>query len=242
MNERFTDRARKVIQLACQEAKRFNHEYVGTEHILLGLVKEGSGVAANVLRSLNIDLIKFRREVEKIIQSGPDMVTMEKLPLTPSAKQVIEYAVEESLGFRHGYVGTEHLLLGLLREQDGIAAKILTNLGATLEAARNEVVCLLGPPLESSGSVDRAPIELIERMVSFERSQNWGAPDPWPELAHLPPEVLRELKDLAVRINSLNEQKEFAVAEMDYEKAASLRDQADKLWKKMRAYIQVVGD
>ena len=91
MYERFTDRARKVMQLANQEAQRFNHEYIGTEHILLGLVKEGSGVAANVLKNLDIDLRKIRLEVEKIVQSGPDMVTMGKLPQTPRAKKVIEY-------------------------------------------------------------------------------------------------------------------------------------------------------
>ena len=95
MYERFTDRARKVMQLANQEAQRFNHEYIGTEHILLGLVKEGSGVAANVLKNLDVDLRKIRIEVEKIVQTGPDMVTMGKLPQTPRAKKVIEYSMEE---------------------------------------------------------------------------------------------------------------------------------------------------
>ena len=96
MYERFTDRARKVMQLANQEAQRFNHEYVGTEHVLLGLIKEGSGVAANVLKNLDVDLRKIRNEVEKIVQAGPDMVTMGKLPQTPRAKKVIEYAIEEA--------------------------------------------------------------------------------------------------------------------------------------------------
>ena len=93
MYERFTDRARKVMQLANQEAQRFNHEYIGTEHILLGLIKEGSGVAANVLKNLDVDLRKIRLEVEKLVQSGPDMVTMGKLPQTPRAKKVIEYSI-----------------------------------------------------------------------------------------------------------------------------------------------------
>ena len=96
MYERFTDRARKVMQLANQEAQRFNHEYIGTEHILLGLIKEGSGVAANVLKNLNVDLRKIRLEVERLVQSGPDMVTMGKLPQTPRAKKVIEYSMEEA--------------------------------------------------------------------------------------------------------------------------------------------------
>src|SRR6187401_2289548 len=152
MYERFTDRARKVMQLANQEAQRFNHEYIGTEHILLGLVKEGSGVAANVLKNLDVDLRKIRLEVEKIVQSGPDMVTMGKLPQTPRAKKVIEYAMEEARNLNHNYVGTEHLLLGLIREQEGVAAQVLMNLGLKLEDVREEVLNLLGHNMESSES------------------------------------------------------------------------------------------
>ncbi len=151
MYERFTDRARKVMQLANQEAQRFNHEYIGTEHILLGLVKEGSGVAANVLKNLDVDLRKIRHEVENIVQSGPDMVTMGKLPQTPRAKKVIEYAMEEARNLNHNYVGTEHLLLGLLREQEGVAAQVLMNLGMKLEDVREEVLNLLGHGLEQGG-------------------------------------------------------------------------------------------
>ncbi|MEN9555922.1 MAG: hypothetical protein RLZZ232_2208 [Planctomycetota bacterium] len=150
MYERFTDRARKVMQLANQEAQRFNHEYIGTEHILLGLVKEGSGVAANVLKNLDVDLRKIRMEVEKIVQTGPDMVTMGKLPQTPRAKKVIEYAMDEARNLNHNYVGTEHLLLGLLREQEGVAAQVLMNLGMKLDDVRDEVLNLLGHGMESA--------------------------------------------------------------------------------------------
>ena len=156
MYERFTDRARKVMQLANQEAQRFNHEYIGTEHILLGLVKEGSGVAANVLKNLDVDLRKIRLEVEKIVQSGPDMVTMGKLPQTPRAKKVIEYAMEEARNLNHNYVGTEHLLLGLLREQEGVAAQVLMNLGLKLEDVRDEVLNLLGHGAEGAEQGERA--------------------------------------------------------------------------------------
>jgi ATP-dependent Clp protease ATP-binding subunit ClpC len=149
MFERFTDRARKVMALANQEAQRFNHEYIGTEHILLGLVKEGSGVGANVLKNLGVDLRKVRLEVEKLVKSGPEMVTMGKLPQTPRAKRVIEYAIEEARNLNHNYVGTEHLLLGLLREQDGVAAQVLMNLGLKLEDVREEVLNLLGAGMES---------------------------------------------------------------------------------------------
>ncbi len=150
MYERFTDRARKVMQLANQEAQRFNHEYIGTEHILLGLVKEGSGVAANVLKNLEVDLRKIRLEVEKLVQSGPEMVTVGKLPQTPRAKKVIEYSMEEARHLNHSYVGTEHILLGLLREQEGVAAQVLMNLGLKLEDVREEVLNLLGHGLEGA--------------------------------------------------------------------------------------------
>ncbi len=137
------------MALANQEAQRFNHEYIGTEHILLGLVKEGSGVGANVLKNLDIDLRKVRLEVEKLVKSGPETVTMGKLPQTPRAKKVIEYAIEEARNLNHNYVGTEHLLLGLLREQDGVAAQVLMNLNVRLEDVREEVLNLLGASDES---------------------------------------------------------------------------------------------
>src|SRR6187401_1450521 len=140
------------MQLANQEAQRFNHEYFGTEHILLGLVKEGSGVAANVLKNLDIDLRKIRLEVEKLVQSGPEMVTMGKLPQTPRAKKVIEYSMEEARNLNHNYVGTEHILLGLLREQEGVAAQVLMNLGLKLEEVREEVLNLLGHGIEGEST------------------------------------------------------------------------------------------
>ncbi len=157
MFERFTDRARKVMALANQEAQRFNHDYIGTEHILLGLVKEGSGVGANVLKNLGVDLRKVRLEVEKLVKSGPEMVTMGKLPQTPRAKRVIEYAIEEARNLNHNYVGTEHLLLGLLREQDGVAAQVLMNLGLKLEDVREEVLNLLGAGVEPEEASSAAP-------------------------------------------------------------------------------------
>jgi ATP-dependent Clp protease ATP-binding subunit ClpA len=170
MYERFTDRARKVMQLANQEAQRFNHEYIGTEHILLGLVKEGLGVAANVLHNLGVNLDKARLKVEKIVQSGPAMVTMGKLPQTPRAKKVIEYSIEEARNLNHNYVGTEHLLLGLLREQKGVAAQVLMNLGLTLQRVREEVVRFLGGPAAHAveplpGATTDEPLSVRARVV-----------------------------------------------------------------------------
>ncbi len=123
MYERYTDRAQKILQLANQEAQRFNHEYIGTEHILLGLIKEGSGVAANVLKNFDIQLQSIRSEVERLIQSGPDKLMTGKLPQTPRAKMVIEYSMEAARYLGDDCVGSEHILLGLLREREGVAAQ-----------------------------------------------------------------------------------------------------------------------
>ena len=160
MFDRFTDRAKKVMNLARQEAQRFNHEYLGTEHILLGLVQEGSGVAANVLRNMQIDLAKIRTEVEKLVNSGPSMVTMGQLPFTPRAKKVLELSMEEAGNLGHNYIGTEHLLLGLIKENEGIAAKVLTNLGVKLEDVREEVLEFLGaePGEEDEEEAGETPI------------------------------------------------------------------------------------
>ncbi|RMG18239.1 MAG: ATP-dependent Clp protease ATP-binding subunit [Planctomycetota bacterium] len=152
MFDRFTDRARKVMGLARQEAQRFNHQYIGTEHILLGLIQEGSGVAATVLRNLAVDPEKIRVEVEKIVQDGATMVTMGQLPFTPRAKKVLELASEEASSLRHNYIGTEHLLLGLIRENEGVAAQVLMNLGLMLEDVREQVLELLGADMSSSDS------------------------------------------------------------------------------------------
>jgi len=157
MFDRFTDRAKKVMNLARQEAQRFNHEYLGTEHILLGLVQEGSGVAANVLRQMSIDLSKIRSEVEKLVKTGPSMVTMGQLPFTPRAKKVLELSMEEASNLGHNYIGTEHLLLGLIKENEGIAAKVLTNLGVKLEDVREEVLEFLGADASEEEDDDSGP-------------------------------------------------------------------------------------
>ena len=144
MFDRFTERARKVMSFARREAQRFHHEYIGTEHILLGLIQEGQGVAANVLKSMNIDLDKIRREIEKIVKAGPAMEPSVQIPFTPRAKRVVELALEEASNLGHNYIGTEHLLLALLREQEGIAAHVLRALGVRLDEVREEVIEFLG--------------------------------------------------------------------------------------------------
>ncbi|MEA1958776.1 MAG: ATP-dependent Clp protease ATP-binding subunit [Chloroflexota bacterium] len=140
--EKFTERARKVLTLSQEEAQRFNHNYIGTEHILLGLVKEGDGVAAKVLTNLNIELDTIRQAVESSMGKGK-RATSGEIGLTPRAKRVIELAVDEARRLHHNYIGTEHLMLGLLREGEGMAASVLENLGVTLEKVRAETVRLL---------------------------------------------------------------------------------------------------
>jgi len=213
MHERFTDRARKVMQLADQEAQRFNHEYIGTEHVLLGLVKEGEGVAANVLKNLDVDLRKVRREVEMIVQAGPDPVSSGERPRTPRAKKVLEWAAQEARAPGHEYVGTEHLLLGLVAVEEGIAAQVLKNLGLELGGVREEVLNLLGHNLDS-GRRERHP------------------PDP----GDLPPRIAQAVKGLDALVELFTQMKEGAVAAQDFEWGAQLRDQTDKLVK-MRSLL-----
>ncbi|MCS7233012.1 MAG: ATP-dependent Clp protease ATP-binding subunit [Synergistetes bacterium] len=140
----FTERARRVINSAAQEAKSFNHDYIGTEHLLLGLTREKDSVAARVLDSLGISLDKVRQEIEKIIGRGREEVKTEQLPLTPRAKRALELALSEAQSMGHGYVGTEHILLGLIKEGEGVAAQILINLGADLETVREKLLDVLG--------------------------------------------------------------------------------------------------
>jgi excisionase family DNA binding protein len=139
---KFTERARKVLSLAQEEAQRFNHNYIGTEHLLLGLVREGDGVAAKVLNNLGVTLDQARQAVEFIIGRG-DRIILGEIGLTPRAKKVIQLTVDEAARLGHHYIGTEHLLLGLVREGEGIAAGVLESLGVNLEKARRETIKVL---------------------------------------------------------------------------------------------------
>jgi len=152
MFNRFTERARKVVILAKEEARRFNHDYIGTEHILLGLVREGEGVAASVLQKMGVSLEKIRLEIEKLVQPGPTTQIIGDIPFTPRAKKTLELAAEEARALGHNYIGTEHLLLGLIREGEGMASQVLLNLGLDLNTVRNEVMELLGSTLPSFGA------------------------------------------------------------------------------------------
>jgi ATP-dependent Clp protease ATP-binding subunit ClpC len=144
MNYNFTDRVRKVLAMAREEAIRLQHDYVGTEHILLGLIREGEGVAAAVLTNLSVDLEQIQERIEESVRRGKATIALGELPYTSRAKKVLEFAMAEARELNHSYVGTEHLLLGLLREEKGIAAEVLNQLGVTLEEARRQTLKLLG--------------------------------------------------------------------------------------------------
>jgi ATP-dependent Clp protease ATP-binding subunit ClpC len=141
----FTPRAQQVLQLAHKEADRFNHNVIGTEHLLLGLIKLGSGVAVNVLQKMGLDLETVRMEVEKQVGTGPDQKVIGNIPYTPRVKKVLDLARREAKSLNHTYIGTEHILLGLLREGDGVAARILRGLDMDIEQARQEILKELDP-------------------------------------------------------------------------------------------------
>jgi ATP-dependent Clp protease ATP-binding subunit ClpC len=155
MFERFTDRARRVVVLAQEEARVLNHNYIGTEHILLGLLREGDGVAAKALESLGLHLEAVRQQVEQIIGKGQQVPTGH-IPFTPRAKKVLELSLREALQLGHDYIGTEHILLGLLSEGEGVAAQVLVRLGADLKRVRQQVIQVLhGGQVEAAGAGPR---------------------------------------------------------------------------------------
>jgi len=171
--DKFTDRARKVLTLAQEESTRFNHNYIGTEHLLLGLVREGEGVAAKILSNLGIELNRVRSAVEFMIGRGDRMLVGE-IGLTPRAKKVIELAVDEARQLGHHYIGTEHLLLGLIREGEGVAAKVLDSLGVNLEKVRAQTIQVLS----QSGGTDGQTIQSLSQSSTTHEWRNVAAGTP----------------------------------------------------------------
>jgi ATP-dependent Clp protease ATP-binding subunit ClpC len=179
MFERFTDRARRVVVLAQEEARMLNHNYIGTEHILLGLVHEGEGVAALVLTGLGVSLEDVRRQVQEIIGEG-GRAPAGHIPFTPRAKKVLELSLRESLQLGHSYIGTEHILLGLIREGEGVAAQVMQHMGIGLERARAEIIRLLG-----GEGVTAAP-ETVAASGSVEAEYGVEAEHIGPQVARCP--------------------------------------------------------
>ncbi len=153
----FTPRAQQVLALARKEAERFHHNFVGTEHLLLGLIKLGQGVAVNVLRKLGLDLETVRHEVEKQVGTGPEQKMFGKIPYTPRVKKVLALATKEAKALNHTYVGTEHILLGLLREGDGVASLVLKSLHVDVEQTRQEILKELDPNFSATDTGSKFP-------------------------------------------------------------------------------------
>ncbi|HVH09537.1 MAG TPA: Clp protease N-terminal domain-containing protein [Gemmatimonadales bacterium] len=160
----FTDRVRTVLQLSRAEATRLRHAYVGTEHILLGLIREGEGIAVAVLTNLNVDLEELQEKIEGTVEKGKAAAAGPDLPYAARAKKVLEFAMDEARELKHSYVGTEHLLLGLLREEKGIAAEVLTEAGVTLPRARAETLRLIGSEMPSGASPEQRRSHIVTRM------------------------------------------------------------------------------
>ncbi len=234
MFERFTDRARRVVVLAQDEARLLKHNYIGTEHLLLGLIHEGAGVAAGALESLGISLEMVRQQVEEIIGVGHE-VSSGHIPFTPRAKKVLELSLREALDIGHNYIGTEHILLGLIREGHGVAAQVLVSLGADLDRVRQQVIDLLAAHQGRPGEVGPAPartasaeagrkerpaaalagrIRTIEARLSAIELRLGTGPD---------------LRDLDEKIAQAAVDKQEAVAAERYERAAALRNQERRL-------------
>jgi ATP-dependent Clp protease ATP-binding subunit ClpC len=231
MFERFTDRARQVVVLAQEEARSLHHDYIGTEHLLLGLLHEGRGVAARALTGLGIDQEAVRQRVIDIVGRG-NQNPSGHIPFTPRAKKVLQLALREALQFGHNYIGTEHILLGLIREGNGVAAQVLTGLGAELGRVRREVTDLLGQqpgrtdtpagslPGKAGRGTRKAFARVIERLDAIEF-----------RLAGLEKRVGTgpDLHDLDEQLRQVRRDKEAAIDAQDFENAAVLRDREQEL-------------
>ncbi len=162
MFERFTERARQVVVLAQDEARGLKHNYIGTEHLLLGLLREEQGLAARVLESFGVTVEEVRFQVARIVGQG-DQLTMGRIPFTPRTKKILELSLRESLSLGNNYIGTEHLLLGLARENEGVAARILVDFGVDAEKIRNEIVRMLSGPSRRLGAVPDPELEAVRQ-------------------------------------------------------------------------------
>ena len=209
MFERFTDRSRRVVVLAVEEARLLDHNYIGTEHLLLGLIREGEGVAAKALESLGISLEAVRQRVLEIIGQGQEAPSGH-IPFSPRAKKVLELSLREALQLGHDYIGTEHILLGLIREADGVAAQVLVKLGADLNRVRQQVIQLLAG---SAADVVTGIGNVESRLSAVER---WVG-------------VAPDTSDLDRQIEQARSEIHAAAAAHDEERAASLRDREREL-------------
>jgi len=221
---KFTDRARIVLQLATEEARRYRHAFVGPGHLLLALIREGSGVAAVALHNLGVELRQVRLNVVRIILPEPTSVGAGRLPQTPHAKKVIEFAIEEARLLHHDYVGTEHLLLGLLHDEEDVAAQVLLNLDVQLHQVRDEVMNLIGFP-----TGERPP----ETAIQSDEPKHWKPIAQESALSELPRNFEHVPRAIATaferQIDVVKQEKEAAIAAHSFERASELFEFERKL-------------
>jgi ATP-dependent Clp protease ATP-binding subunit ClpC len=243
MFERFTDRARRVVVLAQEEARMLEHNYIGTEHLLLGLIHEGEGVAAKALRALDVDLDTLRREVEALVGRGQQPMPGQHIPFTPQAKKVLELALRESVQLGHDYIGTEHLLLGLVREGEGPAAQVLQQRGIELNMVRQEVIRLLHGHQVGEGrrrrrvawarpDVEGATLEEISHQLRVLGARLAAIEE---KLGIEESPERQRLRRIDAEVARVRRQKESAIDEQDFEQAARLRDEERRLLSDRRA-------
>ena len=228
MLERFTDRARRVVKLAEEEARMLSHNYIGTEHLLLGLIHEGDGVAAKALESLGISLQAVRQQVEEIIGRG-QQVPSEGIPFTPRAKKVLELSLRESKQLGHTYIGTEHILLGLIREGDGVAAQVLVRLGADLNRVRLQVIQLIsGQQPDRLLPREGAPVTGMQaRLEAIEARLD--TIDVHLTAVEQRVGIRPDTTDLDEQIDRVRGERQAAADAQEYEQAALLRDREQEL-------------
>jgi ATP-dependent Clp protease ATP-binding subunit ClpA len=219
MYERFTDRSRRVMALANQSAQRFQNEFIGTEHVLWGILNEGSGVGANLLLNLGVDVRKVQADLEEAARSAGGTSSIGRLPQTPQTKKAIEFAIAEARDLNHNYVGTEHLLLGLLRLEDGVAAEVLGRVDVTFDRVKQEHRRLVGAGALSDAESDPIPDELIQRHKDHPLVDRYRA-----------------------LLNGLKDTKESFIAAREYGKVASYRDQEYVVRGQFRRLLQMLDD
>ncbi len=230
MWQRFTERARRVVLLGQEEAGKMNSSHVGTEHLLLGLIRENEGVAAQVLHKMGVSLERVRLEIEDEVEPSEEGVSSEP-KLTPRAKRALELAADEARRMHHNSIGTEHLLLALLREKDGVAANVLRKLGLNLEETRRQVLEYLGPEAPPSGPSNPHAMtsHIIGKIGTTSEKTDWILPL---LVRLLPP----ELRAMGQQLRQLNRAKDAAILVDDYETAAKLHDEVRELEKRMEEF------
>jgi len=238
MFERFTDRSRRVVVLAQDEARMLNHDYIGSEHILLALIREGGGVAAQALESLGITEEAARRQVDEIVGPGQPGPQQGHIPFTPRGKKILQLSLREAIALGHGYIGTEHILLGLVREDDGVAVRVLNGLGVDPNRVRQQVIQLVSARRiqaepDTGRTAGRGKRKLVSELRGRLDSLDWRLSVLEQRVGTSP-----DLAQLDLEITQVGREKESAIDAQDFESAAVLREREQQLLRDKAARLQ----